>query len=255
MSLLGTHLPHALLASGKSVADLLGGTGSVPPSSYERLVKPLHEIANGWLLLDLTLGIVFALACAAALAWHPHRLRTGHTLERLSERRILLVISLLGVLVAELVAVEPSMALVIFGIGGLIRFRTVLESPEITAKGIIVVVIGLACGLSLFPLAIFLTAAAWLLLWFIDRTVGVRLRLDFRDHGPNVDAVELALRANCAHRGYRLLSLTEQREGRRLEVELMAPVHRSPETVVADVRSMLPPEHQDSRITTRERTI
>lgn len=255
MSLLGTHLPPALLASGKSVADLLAGTGSVPPSSYERLVKPLHEIANGWLLLDLTLGIAFALACAAALAWHPHRLRSGHTLERLSERRILLVISLLGVLVAELVAVEPSMALVIFGIGGLIRFRTVLESPEITAKGIIVVVIGLACGLSLFPLAVFLTAAAWLLMWFIDRTVGMRLRLDFRDDVPGIDAVEVALRAHCPRRGYRLLSLIEEREGRRLEVELMAPVHRTSETVIADLRSMLPPEHQDARITARERTL
>ncbi len=246
-----------LLGEGRSVAELLSGGGKagslVPGTGYERLLLPIEQLAHGWIILSLLLGIAFALACAAALAWHPQHLRTASSFDRYRERRILLVIALVGVVVAELVAVDASMALVVFGIGALIRFRTVLANPEVTAKGILVVVIGLACGLGQFPLAVMLTAAAWILLWFLDRTFGIRLRIDLRHATPASETVELALREACRRRGYRVMGIDLSREGRRVTLDLLAPIRQSPETVEAEIRTLLPPEQQDARISSRVR--
>jgi acetolactate synthase regulatory subunit len=246
--------PLLLLESGRSVAELLGASGKdggIPNSAYERLVMPLHQVANGWIILDLVLGFTFAVSCAAALAWHPHHLRGTSTYERFRERRILLLIAIVGVVVAQIVAVEPSMALVVFGIGSLIRFRTVLATPEITVKGIMVVVIGLACGLSLFPLAVLLTGAAWVLLWFIDRKFGVRVRIDLRTAPASEDALERDLRDACRRRGYSVLEAETGRDGRRLDIEVLAPIDRTPETIAADLRAMLPPELQDAKLSAK----
>ncbi len=140
------------------------------------------------------------------------------------------------------------MALVVFGIGSLIRFRTVLATPEITVKGIMVVVIGLACGLSLFPLAVLLTAAAWVLLWFIDRKFGVRVRIDLRSSVDSEDGLARDLRDGCRRRGYSVLEIEPSRDGRRFDVEVLAPIDRTPDTIAADVRAMLPPELQDAKV-------
>lgn len=251
MSILANLHPLLLLESGRSVADLLGASGKgggIPDSAYERLVMPLHQVANGWIILDLVLGFAFAVGCAAALAWHPHHLQGTSTYERFRERRILLLIAIVGVVVAQIVAVEPSMALVVFGIGSLIRFRTVLATPEITVKGIMVVVIGLACGLSLFPLAVLLTAAAWVLLWFIDRKFGVRVRIDLRSSPDSEESLARDLRDACRRRGYSVLEIEPSRDGRRFDVEVLAPIDRTPDTIAADVRAMLPPELQDAKV-------
>jgi len=245
-----------LLAEGRSVVDLLSSAAGdqLPTSGYERLILPFKQLASGWLILSLLLGILFALACAAALAWHPQHLRTSGSFDRHRERRILLVIALVGVVVAELVAVDAAMALVIFGIGALIRFRTVLANPEVTAKGILVVVIGLACGLGQLPLAILLTAAAWILLWFLDRTFGIRLRIDLRHPTPTAETVDMVLREGCRRRGYKVMGIDLGRDGRRVTIDLLAPIDQSPETVEAQVRTLLPPEQQDARISSRIRT-
>lgn len=249
----------ALLAEGRSVSELLGAGGAKPTATlspgagYERLLIPFEQLAHGWIILSLLLGIAFALGCAAALAWHPQHLRTAGSFDRYRERRILLVIALVGVVVAELVSVDSAMALVVFGIGALIRFRTVLANPEVTAKGILVVVIGLACGLGQFPLAVMLTGAAWILLWFLDRTFGIRMRIDLRHATPAAETVELALREACRRRGYRVMGIDLSREGRRVTIDLLAPISHSPETVEAEIRTLLPPEQQDARISHRVR--
>lgn len=254
MSIVANLHPLLLLESGRSVAELFGASGKeggIPDSAYERLVMPLHQVANGWIILDLVLGFTFAVGCAAALAWHPHHLQGTSTYERFRERRILLLIAIVGVVVAQIVAVEPSMALVVFGIGSLIRFRTVLATPEITVKGIMVVVIGLACGLSLFPLAVLLTAAAWVLLWFIDRKFGVRVRIDLRSSPDSEESLARDLRDACRRRGYSVLEIEPSRDGRRLDVEVLAPIDRTAETVAEDVRAMLPPALQDAKVSSK----
>ena len=47
---------------------------------------------------------------------------------------------MVGAIVAELSGSSQTLAFVIFGIGALLRFRTVLDNPKVTGKAITVVV-------------------------------------------------------------------------------------------------------------------
>ena len=95
----------------------------------------------------------------------------------LGGQRVLLLLGLIGATVAEIVMAPPAMALVIFGIGGLIRFRTNLRDEELNFKAILVVIIGLACGMSELALAVFVTIIGWLLIWFLDKSQAYRIRI------------------------------------------------------------------------------
>jgi hypothetical protein len=114
---------------------------------------------------------------AALIAAHPRRSTRLDPLSDLEERKTLILMGLVGAVVAELVSVDSTMALVIFGIGGLIRFRTVLRNPKITGKAIMVVLIGLACGLGQFATAIFVTAFAWALIMWLESHLSARIKV------------------------------------------------------------------------------
>ena len=78
----------------------------------------------------------------------------------LEERKALILLGVVGAVVAELSGTSQTLAFVIFGIGALLRFRTVLDNPKLTGKAIMVVVVGLACGMGSWAMAVFVTALA-----------------------------------------------------------------------------------------------
>jgi len=84
---------------------------------------------------------------------------------------------MLGAVVAEITKLSPNMAFVIFGIGSLVRFRTALDDPKLTGKAIMVVVIGLACGMDQWALGGFVTVAAWILIYWLESHASVRLKI------------------------------------------------------------------------------
>ena len=53
--------------------------------------------------------------------------------------------------------ISQTLAFVIFGIGALLRFRTLLDNPKLTGKAIMVVIVGLACGMGSWAMAVFVT--------------------------------------------------------------------------------------------------
>ncbi|MBG84132.1 MAG: hypothetical protein CMJ40_06240 [Phycisphaerae bacterium] len=167
-----------LLLAHNSVTDLLSGQGSpLPEAGPDRLMSPLAEFTMPWFIAALVLGYVFAIGLSAVIAWHPRSLSTANADRLLGGQRVLLLLGLIGATVAEIVMAQPAMALVIFGIGGLIRFRTNLRDEELNFKAILVVIIGLACGMSELALAVFVTIIGWLLIWFIDKSQAYRVRI------------------------------------------------------------------------------
>lgn len=167
-----------LLLANNSVADLLSGQGNdIAEIGPDRLMKPLAEFTMPWFIAALVLGYIFAIGLSAIIAWHPRSLSTANADRLLGGQRVLLLLGLIGATVAEIVMAQPAMALVIFGIGGLIRFRTNLRDEELNFKAILVVIIGLACGMSELALAVFVTIIGWLLIWFIDKSQAYRVRI------------------------------------------------------------------------------
>lgn len=166
----------ALLDKGSSMIPLFEQQTSSPINA-KSVQSSIDHFSNPWFLISLLMGLAVAALCGLAIAWHPRRSGKGDPVEDLEQRNTLILLAMVGAIVSELVRVEPTMALVIFGIGGLIRFRTVLDNPKVTGKAIMVVVIGLASGLGELAMAVFFTVFAWLLIFWLDSNVGFRIRL------------------------------------------------------------------------------
>lgn len=174
--LITVHPVLALIDKGSSLVPLFEQQAAKPMNA-QSVQSSLSHFTNPWFVLSLLLGLAVATLCGFAIAWHPRRAGKGDPVEDLERRNTLILLAMVGAVVSELVRVEPTMALVVFGIGGLIRFRTVLENPKTTGKAIMVVVIGLACGLGELAMAVFFTAFSWALIFWLDSSVGFRIRL------------------------------------------------------------------------------
>jgi len=115
-------------------------------NSWLSMQHSLEQFQHPEFMLRLFLNLLLAVSCAWVIAWHPRSSRRA-SLSNLEQRKTLLLLGMVGAIVAELVATSQTLAFVIFGIGALMRFRTLLDDPKLTVKAITVVVIGLACGM------------------------------------------------------------------------------------------------------------
>ena len=119
-----------------------------------------EAFGNGYFMLQELLSLVIAAFLGSLIAFFPRGPAPMTPLEWERPRTIVLY-TLVGAVVAELVLFNPPMAFVVFGIGGLMRFRSAVGSSRDTARTILATVVGLACGLKLFPVAVLATLFYW----------------------------------------------------------------------------------------------
>ncbi len=188
-------------AFGANPADEMAkarATGGIDPkgNSWLSIQKSIEQFAHPSFILRLFLSLSLAVGCAFAIAWHPRRASLRDPLRDFEERKALILLGVVGAVVAELSGTSQTLAFVIFGIGALLRFRTVLDNPKLTGKAIMVVVVGLACGMGSWAMAVFVTAFSWLLMFWLDSHSSCRVRIrldDTEDPKPVFDAVQSLL--------------------------------------------------------------
>jgi len=157
----------------------------------DRLLEGWKSFGEGWLLVDMVVVLLLALALGAVIAYHPSTRRRISTLEHYDQPKALLIYAVVAAVVALIVEVQPTMAFVIFGIGGLLRFRTLVGDAKDTGRVILVTVVGLCCGLKIFIVAIPATAIGWMLIYALERElVGI-----IRVAGVGEDDIHEATRA------------------------------------------------------------
>jgi MFS family permease len=220
-----------------------GATGGIDPkgNSWVSIQKSIEQFAHPSFILRLFLSLTLAVGCAFAIAWHPRRASIRNPLADFEERKALILLGVVGAVVAELSGTSQTLAFVIFGIGALLRFRTVLDNPKLTGKAIMVVVVGLACGMGSWAMAVFVTAFSWLLMFWLDSHSSCRVRIrldDTEDPKPVFDAVQsLLVSHNCKvqssslfedkGRMVFLLYLPNGVDPTRLEHEVRARLHKN----------------------------
>src|SRR6058998_1285745 len=169
----------------EELAKSTGGIKIDPKgNSWESIQQSIQQFADPKFILRLFLSLSLAVGCAWAIAWHPRRASLADPLADLEERKALVLLGMVGAVVAELSGTSQTLAFVIFGIGALLRFRTLLDNPKLTGKAITVVVVGLACGMGSWAMAVFVTAFTWLLVFWLDSHSSCRVRIRLDD---NVD--------------------------------------------------------------------
>src|SRR5262245_57927554 len=114
-------------------------------------------------------ALVLATVLGAIIAFHPTTQRSVDTREEAELPKVLIMYALIGAVVGEIV-LEYGMVVgfVIFGLGGLMRFRTDAASTRDTGRLIMVTLIGLIAGLNLPHFAVMATAFAWMLIYVFD---------------------------------------------------------------------------------------
>ncbi len=126
-------------------------------------------------ILDAIIAFVLATLLSAAIAYHPKTYGKATTLEEVDQPKIFIMYAIVGAVIATIVNYYSVMAVVVFGIGGLLRFRTDVGPAKDTGRVILVTLIGIGCGLKVYPFAVLATAYAWGLIWLLERRATHRL--------------------------------------------------------------------------------
>jgi hypothetical protein len=222
----------------------MGNTGGVDPkgNSWVSIQQSVEQFGHPEFILRLFLSLSLAVGCAYAIAWHPRRASLADPLADLEERKALILLGVVGAVVAELSGTSQTLAFVIFGIGALLRFRTLLDNPKLTGKAIMVVVVGLACGMGSWAMAVFVTAFAWVLVYWLDSHSSCRVRIrldDTEDPKPVFGTVQSLL---VSHK-CRLQSSALYEDKGQMVFLLYIPSGVDPRALEAEVRSSLRKHH------------
>ena len=171
----GALVAHPLLALAAPSTPSFGGPEEASSRhGFDVLLDGWSSLASGWMLLDMVLVLMLALVLGAVIAYHPATRRRVSSLEHFEQPKTFLMYAMVAAMVALIVKVQPAMAFVVFGIGGLLRFRTMVGDAKDTGRVILVTVVGLCCGLKIFVVAIPATVIGWLLVFFLEhQTAGI----------------------------------------------------------------------------------
>jgi len=162
--------------------------------------------------LTLTLAAVLG----AIIAYHPRYTRSADTLAELEAPKIYIMYAVIGALIGIMVVKYGLIiGFVLFGIGGLIRFRTVMRSAHLTGHVIFVTLIGLSGGLELPHVAVLATAFGFVLIYVLDGRI--TYSIDVRSI-PLEDVAEAAAayREVLSQHGCHILSEKKNPEKKRI---------------------------------------
>lgn len=176
-------------------------------------VQTTELMVEGWtgftdyeFLINSFLTLALAGILGAIIAYHPRFTRSADTLEELEAPKVFILYAVIGALIGIMV-VKYGLVIgfVLFGIGGLIRFRTVLRSAHLTGNVIFVTLIGLSCGLELPHVAVLATAFGFVLIYVLHARV--TYRIDVRALPREVIAeAALAYRTLLEQQGCRIIN-------------------------------------------------
>ena len=222
----------------------IGITGGTDPKgdSWVSIQQSIQQFAHPEFILRLLLSFSLAVACAWVIAWHPRRSSLNNPLSDLEERKALILLGLVGAIVAELSGSSQTLAFVIFGIGALLRFRTVLDNPKLTGKAIMVVVVGLACGMGSWTMAVFVTAFSWLLVFWLDSHSSCRVRIRL-DDGADPQPIFGMVQSLLVSHKCRLQSSALYEDKGQMVFLLYIPTGVDPRQLEAEVRAKVRKNH------------
>jgi hypothetical protein len=169
--------------------------------------------AAGWAgFLDMrfmadSLGaLVLATALGALIGYHPATPRTVDTLTEADMPKVYILYAFVGAVIGVTVR-EFGMVIgfVVFGIGGLMRFRTDTGSTRDTGRLIAVTLVGLIAGLGLPHLAVITTLFAFALIYVFDSHPACRVRIEHLPEGRIAESAEV-YRRELKARGCRIIS-------------------------------------------------
>ena len=152
------------------------------------------EFADVSFLASFLLALGLATALGALIGHHPKT--SINRLEEVDAAKMCTLYSFVGAIIGTMV-VKYGMVIgfVVFGIGGLFRFRSVVGTTHRTGRVILTSLIGLSCGLNLPHVAVVSAAFAYALFYLLDRAVTYQIMVKSLPNESILDASNAYKRA------------------------------------------------------------
>ncbi|MCB1045017.1 MAG: MgtC/SapB family protein [Acidobacteria bacterium] len=133
---------------------------------------------NGPFMLDFFISLVLATLLGGVIGYHHRIHRKQQSIEETDAPKTLILYSVVGALIGVMVVHYGFVVgFIVFGIGGLLRFRTDVGPAKQAGRIILVTMIGLSVGLGLPHVAIITTLYSYILLYVLERADTYRLTL------------------------------------------------------------------------------
>lgn len=248
---------ESLLTGGRSATDSAspagsGGTGAdgngdtgASADNWHIISQSFNLFRHGPYVVDLLLGFAFALGMALLLTAWPKSLVARDPVEAADERNGAVIVALVGCLAAELVqsserlSLGAEIALVLFGIGGLIRFRTVFGDPRRTGLMILITILGLCCGMSQYALAVLAFLVIWLVRYYLLSSV--RLMINVRvAKGVDGEQVRVVAASAIQAHGATIVQSQVRKGGRTIQITARAKGSVSESDLQIAIEDVLP---------------
>lgn len=202
---------------------LILASAAWPQQASDFLMQQPGSLGEGWagftdytFLTNAFLTLMLAAVLGAIIAYHPRHLHTADTPAEIEAPKVYITYAVIGALIGIMVVKYGLVVgFVLFGIGGLIRFRTVMRSANLTGQVIFVTLIGLSSGLDLPHVAVLATAFGFVLIYILE--VRITYRIDIKGMpAERVAAAASAYRIALEDQGCRVLSERKSPERERI---------------------------------------
>jgi hypothetical protein len=229
------HGSHAALQGSGSLFDDAAEMTSLTSVGWRGFLDAPYMVES---FTALTLAVALGLA----IAFHPTTKRTVDTAEEAEMPKVYIMYALIGAVIGVVVLKYGTViGFVVFGLGGLMRFRTVAGSTRDTGRLIIVTLIGLISGLNLPQFAVLATAFAWALIYIFDGHPVCSIEVSEIPKGRLKDASE-AYRQVLASLNCKLIAERKSFGKCRIEYVFRAPRNSTQEGMHSALCEQVPPD-------------
>jgi hypothetical protein len=229
-----------------AIEDLQGHAATAGMTPFDGAQGQLAtSAAAGWAgLTDVkfVLGSLAILLLAAILGaligFHPASRRSIDQLHEADMPHVYVMYAVIGAVIG--VAVHEFgtvVGVVVFGIGGLIRFKSSADSTRDTVRLIAVTLAGLIAGLGLLHFAILTTLFFFVLIWVFDTSPACRIRVEGLPHERAQDCAD-AYRAVLKGQRCRMIAEHHSVEKKRIEFVFRLPRRHKREHLDASLRAI-----------------
>ena len=183
-----------------------------------------------------SLGILLlATLLGALIGYHPATKRTIDKLHEADMPHVYVMYAVIGAIIGVAVREFGTVVgVVVFGIGGLIRFRSSTDSTRDTVRLIIVTLAGLIAGLGLLHFAVMISLFAFVLIYFFDTSPPFRIRVEGLPKGRTLDCAGAYREVLKAH-GCSIISEHRSAEKERVEFVFRLPRRSTRERLNAEL--------------------
>jgi len=171
------------------------------------------------ILLEFPFLIVLSALLASIIAYHPLVRLKMETMVEIEAPKSHILYAIAGTIIGVLVTTfGPEVGFIIFGLGGLFRFRTDVGPSKETGRILLSTLIGLICGLGMPEVGFVTTIMVFFIVYSLERHITYRLYIRGLDGKPLED---LALKYREALKLKHCIIFSERKNPLKSQIEFV----------------------------------